>query len=79
MYSVIKRPFLTIGNRFLCEVDKRATKEQIKKAAKRLLRGISDVISVKTIRVRRKTHFVGRTRRLKPSLKVAVVKVKPRI
>lgn len=82
MYSIIKRPLLTEKstvermnrNRFFFEVDIRATKKQIKEAVKKLFN--VNVIDVRTMRVRGKTRYIGRTLSKKPNWKKAIVTLK---
>lgn len=82
IYSIIKRPLLTEKstvekmnrNRFFFEVDINATKKQIKEAVKKLFN--VNVIDVRTMRVRGKTRYIGRTLSKKPNWKKAIITLK---
>lgn len=82
IYSIIKRPILTEKstiermnrNRYYFEVDIGATKKQIKEAVKKLFN--VNVIDVRTMRVRGKTRYIGRTLSKKPNWKKAIVTLK---
>ncbi len=81
-YHIIKRPVITekstdlreLGNYVVFEVDKRATKPQIKKAVEELFN--VRVISVKTMIVPGKVKRLGRSVGRVPSWKKAIVKLK---
>jgi large subunit ribosomal protein L23 len=82
VYSIIKRPLLTEKssiermnrNRFFFEVDIRATKKQIKEAVKKLFNVTP--VDVRTMIVRGKTRYIGRTLSKKPNWKKAIVTLK---
>ncbi len=82
VYSIIKRPLLTEKstaerlqkNRYTFEVDIRATKKQIKEAVKKLFNVTP--IEVRTMIVRGKTRYIGRTLSKKPNWKKAIVTLK---
>ncbi|RMG61115.1 MAG: 50S ribosomal protein L23 [Deltaproteobacteria bacterium] len=81
-YHVIKRPVITekstvlkeTGNYVVFEVDKRATKTQIKKAVEELFN--VKVLSVKTMIVPGKVKRLGRSVGRVPSWKKAIVKLR---
>jgi len=82
IYTIIKRPLLTEKsavermnrNRFFFEVDIKATKKQIKEAVKKLFNVTP--IDVRTMIVRGKTRYIGRTLSKKPNWKKAIVTLK---